>query len=169
MRVPGEERLAPAGKFWSDRLTEPRQGILLHYDASSSDAGSIAWLRHPNCRAGYQWLVSDRGVIYRLAPLDARVWHAGRCKPSSPRLPYKDANSALYAVAISATVGDLATYPQVKAVAAVCKAIFGHHGWPLTDTWRVTGHEDECWPRHRKRDPGAVMPVRWIHQELKHV
>ena len=166
MRVPGEERLSPSGKFWSDRLTEPRQGIMLHYDASSSDAGSIAWLRHPDCRAGYQWLVSDRGVIYRLAPLDARVWHAGRCKPSNASLSYKDANSAFYGVAISATAGDLATYPQVKAVARVCKAIFDHHRWPMNATWRIVGHDTEAWPRGRKKDPGKVMPVEWIKEEL---
>jgi N-acetyl-anhydromuramyl-L-alanine amidase AmpD len=144
-----------------------RLGVMLHYDASVSDAGALAWLTDPRCRVGYNYLVLDNARIVELIPADRRAPHAGRTRSSDPvRLPYPDdcANSAFYGVAIAAggRAGDRATAAQVSACAALCRALFAHEGWPVTDTWRITSHHLEAWPRGRKVDivgPDPATPV----------
>ena len=86
------------------KLREDRQGIVLHYDGSGSDAGSMAWFRAPECKVSYNLLVLDDGSYVRIAPDSARAWHAGRCRPSDPsRIRYSDANSAFYGIAIASS------------------------------------------------------------------
>lgn len=124
---------------------------MLHFDASTSDAGGIAWLKDPRCKVSYQWAVRDNGEVVEIAPENSRAYHAGVCKPSIPELVYTDANSAFYGIAITATSGDTATEPQKQAVVALCKRLYAKHGW--TEPWRITGHSAEAWPRGRKSDP----------------
>jgi N-acetyl-anhydromuramyl-L-alanine amidase AmpD len=139
---------------WGETLREPRIGIMVHYDASASDAGALAWLRSPECKVSYTWIILDDGSQITIAPPDARAWHAGVCRPSNPRLPYRDANSAFYGIAIAATAGDRATPRQAQAVANLCVALFQRHQWSrATDLYRIVGHNTECWPRGRKTDP----------------
>lgn len=139
---------------------EPRLGVMLHYDASASDAGAVEWLLHdPRCKVSYNYLILDNANIVEIAPMTARAWHAGVCKSSDSRLPYKDANSAFYGVAIAATDGDVATEVQVRSVVAICRTFFKSHGWHYaTDVWRIVGHETEAWPRGRKHDPTGSNP-----------
>ena len=141
-------------------LREPRIGICLHYDASASDKGAVEWLtKDPRCKVSYNLLVLDNANIVEVAPVTARAWHAGVCRSSDHRLPYTDANSALYGIAIAATDGDVATDVQVRSVVALCRTLFQRHGWHYaTDVWRIVGHETECWPRGRKHDPTGSDP-----------
>lgn len=140
---------------WGETLLESRKGCMLHYDASASDKGAVAWLRSPECRVSYTWIILDDGSQITIAPPDARAWHAGVCRPSDPaRLTYKDANSAFYGIAIAATAGDRATAPQKQAVVNLCVALFQRHKWSRkSGLWRIVGHSTECWPRGRKTDP----------------
>lgn len=133
-----------------------RIGCLLHFDASTSDAGGIAWLKDPRCKVSYNWAVRDDGTVVPIAPENARAYHAGVCRPSRPELAYTDANSAFYGIAITATSGDVATEPQKQAVVALCKRLFAKHGW--TEPWRITGHSAEAHPRGRKADPEGQGP-----------
>lgn len=106
-------------------------------------------------------LVLDDGRAYVIAPLDARAWHAGVCRPSGPPLKYRDANSALYGVSIAATDGERATPAQVAAVVDVCRTLAARHGWDLAaEPWRITGHSAEAWPRGRKVDPEGSDPAK---------
>lgn len=143
-------------------LREPRQGILVHYDASASDAGALAWLRDdPRCRVSYNWLILDDASQHTIAPLDARAWHAGVCRPSDARLGYRDANSAFYGIAIAATDGEVATEAQREWVARLCVPLFRRHGWSRQeDLWRIVGHNTEAYPRGRKHDPVGSNPAR---------
>lgn len=134
---------------WGKRKGQ-RSGIMLHYDASSSDAGGIAWLKDPKCLVSYNWAVRDDGTVVEIAPEDARAYHAGVCKPSGDLL-YTDANSAFYGIALTATSGDVATDAAKEAVVTLCKRLYQKHGW--TEPWRITGHSKEAWPRGRKADP----------------
>lgn len=144
---------------WGDELYEARKGVMLHYDASASDAGAVAWLRSPECRVSYTWIILDNGAQITIAPPDARAWHAGVCRPSDPKLPYKDANSAFYGIAIAATAGDRATDLQKQAVVNLCVALFQRHKWSRkTGLYRIVGHNTECWPRGRKTDPEGPTP-----------
>ena len=143
-------------------LREPRIGILLHYDASVNDRAALAWLRDdPRCKVSYNLLIWDDGQVHEIAPPSKRAWHAGVCKPSEPRLAYRDANSAFYGVAIAATDGDVATPKQFAAVVAECARYFLMHDWGRDELWRIVGHDTEAWPRGRKHDPkgSGVVPV----------
>lgn len=149
-------------KSWNDTLREERVGICLHYDASATDESSIQWLASAGVKVSYNFVVADSGNTIPFAPELARAWHAGVCRSSDPRLPYKDANSALYGISISATAGDVATLAQKRSVAALCRTLFLKHGWPITEVWRIVSHRTESWPRGvhpngepwwRKNDP----------------
>jgi N-acetylmuramoyl-L-alanine amidase len=133
---------------------------MLHYDASMSDAGAVAWLtKDPRCKVSYNWLVLDDGRIVEVAPMGKRAWHAGVCRSSDPkRLPYTDANSAFFGIAIAATDGQRATPAQVTTVAQIVQDCFASQGWTLSETWRIVGHSSEAWPRGRKHDPEGSDP-----------
>lgn len=150
---------------WNKRH-EPRIGVMLHYDASASDAGAVAWmLRDPACKVSYNWLILDDGTVVPVAPADARAWHAGVCKASNPaQMFYKDANSAFYGIAVAAGSKDLATPAQRAAVAKLCAKLMRTHRW--ADDWRLTSHALEAWPRGRKADIGKVYPIEEIRADV---
>lgn len=141
---------------------EPRLGVMLHYDASTSDRGAVQWLMHdPRCKVSYNYLVLDNGEVVTVAPVTARAWHAGICRSSDPgRLPYRDANSAFWGVSIAAGSGDVATLAAKVAVARVCTELMLSMGWDLSSTFRIVGHDTEAWPRGRKIDPEGPDPLR---------
>lgn len=142
----------PFRENW-DTLREPRIGVCLHYDASTTDRSAISWFTHPDCRVSYNFMVMDSGNIIPIAPMDRRAWHAGVCRSSDARLVYRDANSAFYGVSIAATQGDVATVEAKRNVAALCLTLFANEGWPITDVWRIVSHRQHAWPRGRKLDP----------------
>jgi len=147
---------------------EERVGVMLHYDASLSDEGAMAWFADPRCQVSYQWLVLDDGSCVRIAPDDKRAWHAGWCRTSDEvMLPYKDANSALYGVAVATTDGVDVTIQQTLTVAWLCRSYFALHQWSLADTHRIVSHSSEAvYPpghakagkRGRKTDPEGSDP-----------
>lgn len=142
---------------------------MLHYDASSSDVSSVIWFTDPACKVSYNWLVMDTGNVIPIAPDDARAWHAGCCKTDDPRLPYKDANSAFYGIALAATAGDTATREAKRSLAALCLHCFAIEGWDVTEVWRIVSHRSQAvyCPGHakagqrgRKNDPEGPDPAR---------
>jgi N-acetyl-anhydromuramyl-L-alanine amidase AmpD len=151
----------PVGKAWGGLSKGAvRQGMLLHYDASRSDVGAVAWLEDDaRARVSYHYLVLDDGRVLQIAPLGSRAWHAGDCKSSDRRLVYTDANSAFYGIAVAATDGERATEAQKASVALLCRYLFWLEGWADADTWRITGHDAHAWPRGRKTDPTGTDPV----------
>lgn len=138
-----------------NRVRGERQGVMLHFDDSTSDSGSITWLtRDPACKVSYNTVVLDSGKVVQITPMEARAWHAGVCDPSNPdQLDYDDANSAFYGLAVACGEHDHATDAQVRAVARVCLALYRRHGWDTqTELWRITTHAKEAYPRGRKID-----------------
>lgn len=129
----------PFRKNWGKR-TEPRIGVMLHYDASARDQSAILWFTREGCNVSYNWLVMDSGNIIPIAPHDARAWHAGCCKSDDPRLVYRDGNSAFYGLSIAATEGELATREAKRSVATMCLHVFMVEGWPVADVWRIVSH-----------------------------
>lgn len=133
------------------KLYEPRKGLLLHYDDSTSDPGAVEWLtRDPKCKVSYNRLYLDNGSRVNITPTTARAWHAGVCRPSDPRLPYKDANSAFYGWAIATNDNHKVTPAAYAALLEDATELFKEHGW--REAWRVTTHHLEAWPRGRKID-----------------
>lgn len=155
-------------------LRQDRVGIMLHYDGSVSDAGAVEWLtRDPRCRVSYNWLVLDDGKLVEIAPDHARAWHAGVCRPSNGALlPYRDANSAFYGIALATGAGAPATPAAFATIIRLCRALYRQNGWLDSETWRIVGHNTEAWPRGRKPDPVGpdpkhpVLDVLGIRKEL---
>jgi len=152
--VPSLVREIPNGHY-NSKLRDERLGVMLHYDGSVSDRGAVSWFEHPDCRVSYQLLVLDDGSYVRIAPDTARAWHAGVCRPSSEELPYTDANSAFYGVSVATNDRVDVTPLQALTAAWLVRRYFEAHGWPVTDLWRIVGHETEAWPRGRKTDPSG--------------
>lgn len=145
-------------------LREPRQGVMLHYDGSSTDKGAIAWFKDPRAEVSYQNLVLDDGSYVSIAPIGARAWHAGYCKPSSKRFTYKDGNSAFYGIAAATDGKTAVTATQLLTIADLCVFYFKLNGWSLkNDLWRITGHSAEA--VYGPNDPRAGMRGRKIDPE----
>lgn len=157
---------------YGNKLFQKRIGVGLHYDQSQNDKGAVAWFNDPRCEVSYQWLVTDDGYAHRLAPDTARAYHMGVCNPSNPKLPYKDANSAFYGIAIAAKDGDVCTPQQFNTVVRLCVGYFVENGWKEVD--RITGHSAEASPRGRKVDPEGtgkipVLSVEKVRQAVAQV
>lgn len=171
--TPSQVREVANGQWGT--LREKRMGVMLHYDASSSDAGAVEWFADQTCNVSYQLLVLDDGSYVRIAPDDARAYHAGVCRSSDPRLPYKDANSAFYGVAIASNDKVDVTPLQMLTVAWLTRRYFEREGWPVTEGWRVLAHRTEAWERGRKSDPeghdlkNPILSVEDIRQLLGRV
>ncbi len=149
------------------RLTQPRYGVMLHYTAGT-DLSGLEWLLFdPACKVSYNWLVLDDGTVVSVAPKEARAYHAGVCRPSDHAHDYEDANSAFYGIAIAADDGDRVTVKQLAMVVELIAGLFREHQWPIEHLpFRLTGHQDEAWPRGRKHDPGEVMPVALVRERV---
>ena len=145
---------------WGSTIREPRVGVMLHYDGSKSDAGAVTWFADPRCNVSYQMLVLDDGSRVRVAPDTARAYHAGVCRPNDPRLTYRDANSAFFGIAAAATDGNVITEAQYGTILLLVVDYFVAYGWPLTESWRLVGHDTEAWPLGRKHDPTGSHPDR---------
>ncbi len=160
--TPSLIELRPKAHAWNDRLRETRQGVMLHYDASRSDAGAVAWLSSPDIRASYNLIVFDDGSWATVAPLEARAWHAGKCRPSEGVVAYEDANSAFYGIAILNSGREDVTPRQMITTAWLTRRLFLRHGWSVGEIWRLTTHSAEAWPRGRKIDPEGPDPLNPI-------
>ncbi len=147
---------------FNKHLREDRLGVMVHYDASASDAGAVSWLGHPDCHVSYNDIVLDDGTYRSIVKWEHRAWHAGRCRPSHGLLTYRDANSAFIGIAAATNQRESATQAQLLTLALLCRLAFEDYGWPLEETWRVVGHEAEAWGRGRKHDPTGDDPRRPI-------
>lgn len=149
---------------WND-LKGPRLGIALHYTAGSYE-GSVAWCKDPASQVSYQWILAQDGRSEVIAPWNKRAWHMGVCRSSDARLVYTDANSAFEGLALAATDGDVITPGALCVLLDMLRNRFAANGWPLSESWRIVGHDSEAWPRGRKSDPRGTkaVPVIDIHR-----
>lgn len=158
------------------QLRGKRLGVMLHYDASTSDEGAVGWFKNPKCEVSYQYLVLDDGSYVEIANHLERAWHAGVCRSSNEdKLRYSDANSAFIGIAVATDDAQSVTAPQLLTAAWLTAREFHRHGWSLAETWRIVGHNTEAWPRGRKIDPEGDNPklptmrvsdVRWLVERM---
>lgn len=148
-----------------------REGVMWHYDASSSDAGAIGWFRSKEFKLSYNRAYTDNGRRIRLTPsIWHRAYHAGVC-----RKPPADANLAFFGLAVTAGAGDQATEAQFAAIVTDTAVLFRFMGWPAADVaHRIVGHNEyavfsktdaparpELWGKlGRKPDPIGPNPNR---------
>lgn len=154
-------------------LEEPRIGVMLHY-SEGSFRGTAEWCRtgkpkNPN-PVSYNALVGPAGQRDVIVPWHLRAWHGGKCRPSDPaRMPYTDANSAFEGIALSGGPQFGPPTPrQIAAVVLLIRERFAANGWDRRETWRISSHDAEAWPRGRKSDitgPNKAKP--WL--DLTHI
>jgi hypothetical protein len=143
---------ASAGRRW---------GVMLHYDASTSDASAVAWFRDRAFKLSYHRAYLDDGRRVQILPRFAgtAAFHAGVCRRTTQ---VQSANDAFYGLAITANVGDVVGARQLQAVAEDTALIARWHqrfnpdpamrAWWRTDrvgTW-LTGHNE--WAIFNERD-----------------
>lgn len=153
----------PLGHGFREMYREPRIAVMLHFDASSTDLGSVGWFKMAGARlAGYHFLVMDDGTYVTMGPYNARMYHAGVCRPSDELLAhgltYRDANSAFIGIAIAADQDDVITPIQLMCMAALTRNVFEKEKWDTDEIWRIVGHDQEAWERGRKIDPTGLDP-----------
>lgn len=165
-----------------NELKEERQGVMLHYDGSSTDEGALSWLQDSRSRVSYHYLILRDGSWASFAPLNKRAWHAGYCKPSDDRFTYSDGNSAFYGVSIASGPGEVATVGQILTTAFLVRSLYKIKKWyPKEEAWRLVSHASEAvyGPNHpksgergRKIDPEGpdknrpILSVNEIRQLL---
>lgn len=152
--------------------------IIMHYTASDSAAGSIAWLRTPAAQASAHVVIDQAGLVTQLVPFDTVAWHCGPSKWGGERHlnqtsigielvnpgPVSQLQPGTYGTrkrmyaeseVLHADGRVWAKYPdaQLEAAAEVVRHCFDTYG-PMT----LLGHSDVCDPPGRKQDPGPAFP-----------
>lgn len=51
--------------------------LVMHYTASSGEAGAISWLCNPKASASAHLVIGEAGNVTQLVPFNRRAWHAG--------------------------------------------------------------------------------------------
>ena len=70
--------LKPSPHHGPRKPDRPVRLIVLHADASASEAGTLAWFQNPTSKVSYHVLIGRDGTAYRVVPDDRTAWHAGR-------------------------------------------------------------------------------------------
>lgn len=143
-------------------LREPRQGVAVHYPAADF-VTAARYCRDPASKVSYNRLIAGDGAVDVMVPDGRRAWSMGVCRPSSPVFDYGDANSAFVSFAVAGGPGlGPVTFAQVHALAVELQDCFARLDWDWRETWRITTHAAEAWPRGRKADTGAWLPLERI-------
>lgn len=147
------------GSNWNPKRREPVRGICWHWTGGSY-VSAVVWCVDPQSKVSYNAIISPKGFIANIAPWSARPWAMGICKSSDPkRFPYADANSAFESIALAGHPPVPPTTEALHALVRLTAERFRAHGWGPDDTWRITTHSAEAWPRGRKDDPDGQ---HWI-------
>lgn len=120
--------------------------IVLHADASKSEAGTIAWFSDPTSKVSYHYLLGRDGRVYSFVADADRAWHAG----VSVFNGISDCND--YSIGVSFSndqKGELFPPVQIDAGVALCAMLCGRHGIAVN---RITTHAAVA--PGRKVDPG---------------
>jgi N-acetylmuramoyl-L-alanine amidase len=128
----------------------PINCIIVHADASKSEASTIAWLADPASKVSYHYLIGRDGRVYQFVPDERKAWHAG----VSVFNGQPDCNR--YSIGVSFAndqVGERFPVVQVDAGVALCAMLCGRHGIELD---RITTHAIVA--PDRKKDPGPLFP-----------
>jgi hypothetical protein len=149
--------------------TGRRFGVMLHYDASQSDAGAISWFRSPKFTLSYHRAYTDSGRRVQILPKLAGTcaFHAGVCRQTEQ---VASANDAFYGFAVTAGEGDTVTAAQLRALVEDTALVARWHqrfnaapemrawwGTANVGTW-LTGHNE--WAIFNRRD-NPKSPKLW--------
>ena len=126
--------------------------LVIHADASKSEAATIGWLADPVSKVSYHYLVGRDGTIYQFVPDERRAWHAGKSAFGG----VEDCND--YSIGLSFSndqQGEHFPAVQVDAGVALAVVLCLRHGIPIE---RIATHAKIATPPGRKHDPGELFP-----------
>lgn len=129
--------------------------IILHADASGSEAGTISWIQSPTSKVSYHYLIGRKGEVWQFVADDRRAWHAG--VSSFEGKP--DCNAYSIGVSFSNLCDGREPYTPVALQVGVdlCAELIARH--PAITVARIATHEAIALPPGRKHDPGHLFPL----------
>lgn len=125
--------------------------VVLHADASRSEVGTINWIRRPEAKVSYHYLVHRDGAITQFVPGEMRAWHAG----VSVFQGRPNVNDYSLGVAFANDQrGEPFRVAQLQAGVELVADLCWMYRIPLT---RITTHAAVA--PGRKSDPGPLFPL----------
>ena len=131
---------------YGTRNGSPIQVVVMHCDAGTSDAGTLAWCADPASKVSYHVLVGRNGGAFTMVDPKHRAWHCGKSEWNG----VKDVNTISLGLSF-ANRGD-GMEPLTPIQIAVAQGIIQY--------WRqeypgiaVTTHAAVATPAGRKTDP----------------
>jgi N-acetylmuramoyl-L-alanine amidase len=136
--------------------------IVLHADASKSLRGSLSWIRDPESKVSYHYLIGRLGNIYECVQPSKRAWHAGK----SAYLGRPHCNNHSIGVCFSNDqLGEPFAEAAIEAGIRLCSALILRHPGITPD--RITTHAAVALPKGRKADPGHLFPLERFIQRVR--
>lgn len=125
--------------------------LVLHADAGKTEAGTISWIRSPESKVSYHYLVHRDGRVTQFVPGEMRAWHAG----VSEFQGRANVNDFSLGVAFSNDQnGEPFRVAQLQAGLELVADLCTDWGIPLN---RITTHA--AISPGRKHDPGPLFPL----------
>lgn len=125
--------------------------LVLHADASRSEVGTIEWIRRPESKVSYHYLIHRDGAITQFVPGAMRAWHAG----ASAFQGRVNVNDFSLGVAFSNDQrGEPFRVAQLQAGVELVADLCWEYRIPLP---RITTHAAIA--PGRKTDPGPLFPL----------
>lgn len=129
--------------------------VVIHYTGDNG-TGGLKWLTQEGSGVSAHLWIAKTGVVWQLAPFNARCWHAGR----SEWCGRSDCNS--FSIGIeNQGIGD--EWPEAQVQANIDVLIALHNAYPIQG---IAGHDEIATPPGRKVDPGPHYPWGRIFQGL---
>lgn len=126
--------------------------IVLHADGSRVISATLDWIRRPEAKVSYHYVVGRLGHIYECVQTNRRAWHAGK----SAFHGRPDVNDYSVGVCFSNSQrGEPFTPEALAAGARLCSWLMLRH--PAITLERITTHQAIALPPGRKVDPGPLF------------
>ncbi len=130
--------------------------VVIHYTGDNG-TGGLQWLCDPTSQVSAHLWISKSGVVWQLAPFNAKCWHAGQSEWDGR----PNCNSFSVGIELQGT-GDNFPEAQIEALVGVLVAL--HQSYPIQG---IAGHDEVALPEGRKPDPGPHFPWDRVIQELQ--
>lgn len=140
----------------NDRRGQEVQLIVLHADASPSEAGTLSWLQSSESKVSYHALIGRNGRVYTCVPYGRRAWHAGKAVWKG----HKDVNGISIGLCFANKHDgvEALTKAQTLAMQMLIDAIRNEYG-----QIPVTTHAAVATPAGRKTDPEKAVGFALEH------
>lgn len=126
--------------------------ILIHDTASPTASSAISWMKNPDSKVSYHYLIDRNGRITQHVDVAHRAWHAGVCRLNGEKT---DMNSRSIGIGLVNTGSQEYPPEQIAALVGLVEHLMRENAIPVE---RIVGHRDVAWPPGRKSDPCDLFP-----------